>query len=91
MRRWDAGLRKSARGRVREEAEAIMAQLQAALAEAGLRRPWNIKDMILQLDPDTHTVRAVIPVDWEQAKLDFDRLRHGSVDHLLGELRRGND
>jgi hypothetical protein len=91
VQRWDAGLKKIERDRIRAEAEVIMARLQAALTDAGIRRPWNIKDMILQLDADTRAVRAVIPVDWEQAKLDFDRLRHASVEHLLRELRRGTD
>lgn len=86
--RWDGGLEKSARARVRAEAETIMLRLEAALADAGVRRPWNIKDMILQLDPDTYAVQAVIPVDWERARLDFDRLQHASVAHLLPELRR---
>jgi hypothetical protein len=57
----------------------------------GIRRPWNLKDMILQLDPETHTVRAVIPVDWEQAKLDFDRLQLAPIEHLLSELRPRTD
>jgi len=87
VRRWDGGLKKSARARIRAEAETIMLRLEAALAGAGVRRPWNIKDMILQLDPGTYAVQAVIPVDWERARLDFDRLQHASVAHLLPELR----
>ena len=87
VRRWDSGLKKPARPHMRAEAVALMLRLEAALADAGVRRPWNIKDMILQLDPDTYAVRAVIPVDWERARLDFDRLQDASVAHLLPELR----
>jgi hypothetical protein len=86
VRRWDSGLKRPARAHMRAQAEALMLRLAAALADAGVRRPWNIKDMILQLDPDTHAVQAVIPVDWERARLDFDRLQHASVAHLLPEL-----
>lgn len=88
VRRRDAGLDKPACARIRAEAKPIMLRLEAAHADVGISRPWGIKDMILQLDPDTRAVRTVIPVDWERAKLDFDRLPDASVGHLLRDLRR---
>jgi len=91
VQRWGTEIKKDERTRIRAEAKAIMVQLEVALAEVGIRRPWNIKDMIMQLDPDTYTVQAVIPVDWERVTLDFDRLQQTPIGHLLRELQRRKD
>lgn len=88
VQRWDSHLGKRHRNRIRDEAQLLMAELQAAVAEAGISRPWIIKDMILQPDPVTHAVRPVVPVDWERVKLDFDRLRQAPVARWLHELAR---
>lgn len=88
VQRRKAGLDKAECARIHAEAEALMAPLQAALADAGIRRPWHVKDMIMKLDADTRSVRAIVPVDWEETRLDFGKLSHSPVAHLLHELRR---
>jgi hypothetical protein len=76
---------------IRAEAEALIAPLEAAFLEIGIRRPWHVKDLIMTLDPDAQTVRAVIPIDWEETRLDFDMLRHSPVGHFLHDLRPRTD
>jgi hypothetical protein len=88
VQRRKAGLDKTERARIRAEAEALMAPLQAAFEDVGIRRPWHVKDMIIKLDSGTRSVRAIVPIDWEETRLDFGKLSHSPVAHLLHELRR---
>lgn len=51
-------------------AEEKVAELQEKFEAAGIRRQWEWKDMIFDVDLETGIVRGITPVDWEKAKID---------------------
>lgn len=87
IHRWNRGLGKDERDCIRAQAETIIAKLDADATALGISRPWNIKDMVMQIDPDTQAVTEVIALDWERVKLNFDLLAKFPGSHLLDELR----
>ena len=87
VQRRSAGIDESRSGKIREQAEALLAQLEATALAAGLRRRWHVKDTVIQLDEAMQTVLAVVALDWERVKLDFERLARTPAAHLLREFK----
>ncbi|MFN0313735.1 MAG: hypothetical protein ACKVQA_01680 [Burkholderiales bacterium] len=88
VRSQDSGIEEADLVRLRAEAETVMLQLAASMDGAGVRIPWHSKDMILIFEPNTLTVKEVVPIDWERLELDFEKLSQiPQVEHLLNGLK----
>lgn len=53
---------------LQNDAEKLMAKMQAQYAKAGFVRAWKIADMVMQVDYANKTLTGIVPTDWEKTK-----------------------
>lgn len=63
----DLGLKNI--GFLKLEAEQEMGKLEERFKELGIIRKWKLKDMVIQISPDTGHIISVVPTDWERTKV----------------------
>lgn len=60
---------------LKKQAEEQMQKVKEELEEAGVDKGrWKLNDMIFDIDIENKRIRNVVPVDWERAKIDFEKL-----------------
>jgi len=55
---------------IKMQAEVIMDELSEKFEVEGIKRNWDLKDMVIEIDFPNKKVIRVTPVDWEKTKIE---------------------
>jgi len=55
---------------IKTKAGAMMAELREKFEAEGIKRSWDLKDMIIDIDFAAKKVISLTPVDWEKTKIE---------------------
>lgn len=69
LTQWMQSLSPGVVSSIQNQVAARVEQMKPQFERAGIQREWNMKDMVIDVDPHTYAVRSVIPTDWEKTKL----------------------
>lgn len=58
---------------IKEQALKMMEEVRGQYDAVGILRKWDLKDMVIDVDMETKTVKSVIPTDFEKTKIDQSR------------------